>query len=48
MFMHATKFHKHTSFKPFSLSVLAFQFSMSTFGKVFAVLPVHIMNVVIQ
>ena len=33
MFMHATKFHKHTSFTPFSLSVLTFQFSMSIFRK---------------
>ena len=48
MFIHATKFHKHTSFKPFSLFVFPFQSSMSTFWKVFAVLPVHIMNVVIQ
>ena len=44
----AMHMYKHTSFKPLSLSVFASQSFMGTFRKFFAVLPVHIMDMIIQ
>ena len=45
--MQLYKFYKHTSYKPLSLSVASQSF-METFGKFFAVLPVHIMDMIVQ
>ena len=45
--MQLHKFYKHTSYKPLSLSVASQPF-MDTFGKFFAILPVHIMDMIVQ